>query len=92
MSELSHEVKVRRAGVRKDGLFCPGIFHNECQRGIFTLEQEGDINNIERVTYPDGHVEYIFWDEASLACPAGFTLEDAQALFKIYVDLLEGNV
>lgn len=89
MSELNN---VRRAGIREDGLFCPGKFHNQCQEGIFTLEQEGDINNIERVTFPDGHVEYIFWDEVGLACPAGSTLEDAQALFKIYVDLLEGNV
>lgn len=91
MSELNSEVKVRRAGVRKDGMFCPGIFHHECQLGIFTIEPAREGSIIERVTFPDGHVEYIFWDEASLACPAGFTFEEAQDILKGYIDFLEGR-
>ncbi|WBF77697.1 hypothetical protein A73_257 [Escherichia phage A73] len=75
--------KKRRAGMLDNQFFCPFKFHAEYNRGEFEMKAT-NLATIEEVIYGDGHVEYIFWDEASLAMPAGFTLEDAKTSFRTY--------
>lgn len=45
---------------------------------------------IAKVTHKCGYVEYIFWDEADMACPGGETYEQALNQLNSYIHYLEG--
>ncbi|AEZ66271.1 hypothetical protein EXT67_20460 [Pectobacterium atrosepticum] len=72
-----------RSGMLPSGMFCSIKFHDQIQAGEIFVEAT-DHPHVAEVTHKDCYVEYVFWDEAALACPGGATYEEAVESFDNY--------